>query len=108
MIRLLKNRKGSSMVSSIAAFAILIIGLGIFTTSITASFNSINQATKIKKDIDKSMENYYLEDGSGDDVLVNSDGKIYFKDGNDNGFTVDGKLYEQKITDFPVYYFSEE
>lgn len=68
-----KDIQGSSIVSVIVAFVILLLGLSMITTAVSATLNVYNRATGIRRDAEGAVAAYYLEEYSDDEITVKKD-----------------------------------
>lgn len=101
--RFIKNKKGSSMVSVIVAFVLLLIGLSMFGTAMFVTLRITRTAQDIRNGTEKAMESYYTDPGGGSTSLFENK-KIYFAPDEDSGtygFYVEGtaKDFEYNYTD---------
>lgn len=64
-----KNTKGSSMISVIVAFVILMLGMGMVYTSIMFSKNLTAKAVQVRKKAEDTMASYYRGTGTVDPAL---------------------------------------
>ena len=58
--RILKSQAGTSIVSVIAAFVILMIGISMMTTAIMVSQNISNNSLKIRQLTEEALAAYYM------------------------------------------------
>lgn len=65
-VRFLHDEKGSSIVSVMAAFIILLIGLSMVTTATLSAMRTTANSAKIRRQTEECMEAFYL--GSGADT----------------------------------------
>lgn len=65
--KLLQNEKGSSIVSVMAAFFILLMGLSMVTTATMTAMRTTAKSAHVRRQTEKCMEVYYLNQ-SGEDV----------------------------------------
>lgn len=98
------SNSGSSLVSVIVAFAILMMVLSLFTTAVFAASDISKKAGDLRRKTDAAMEDYFMESSGGSQLL--SGDVIYFKDENGNGFSVDGNVMKQD-GEFAIYYFEQ-
>ncbi|MCP1101910.1 hypothetical protein M2454_000703 [Aequitasia blattaphilus] len=101
---MINNRKGSSMVSVLIAFAVLMIGLSIFSTSIYSAVQTIQVANSLNKRSDAAFYEYYTNDPAGSSIL-NAGNKIYLEDEETKSFSLEGDAYQQETEELAVYYF---
>lgn len=101
----LKNTKGSSMVSAVVAFLLLMMGIAMLTTVVYASADSIRGVTTIRKKTDKAMENYFL--GKSEGTAVYETPGLVLSDSAGMGFKVDANAYAVTEDGFTVYYFDK-
>lgn len=64
--KLLADKKGTSIVSVMVAFSILMLGILMMTTSTTVSLKLINESGAKRKIIESAVEEYYLKGGERD------------------------------------------
>lgn len=60
----LKEKDGSTIVSVMVAFAVLLMAFAMFYTSVSFSMNMISSASRIRQNIESSMEVYYTNSGT--------------------------------------------
>lgn len=60
----LKEKDGSTIVSVMVAFAVLLMAFAMFYTSVSFSMNMISSASRIRQNIENSMEVYYTNSGT--------------------------------------------
>lgn len=63
--KLLADKKGTSIVSVMVAFSILMLGILMMTTSTTVSLKLINESGAKRKIIESAVEEYYLKGRKG-------------------------------------------
>lgn len=105
-----KNTKGTSMVSVMVAFVILLIGIAMLSTSIATSMQMAEKAKNTAEKMDSSIEDYYLNTNF-DEVITDT---IELVEVNDKGEVISGRLAVNISTDvgvtgeengFVLYYF---
>lgn len=112
-----KNAKsGSSLVSVIVAFAVLMIGIAMFTTTMLTSLKAAETARLLRQEGRQATENYYLGGSGARDPYYDSDGSgnpILFRlkaaDGSD--FVVSGEVMtytenKGEEEEYALYYFA--
>lgn len=109
---MLKNTKGASLVSTIIAFAVLMIGLAGFTTAVFSALNISRKGTDIVRTAENAQIEFYTEDISADVEKAIGNGTYYFKEkSNDKGFKMEGqRLYEHAYSEdneYKIYYFKQ-
>lgn len=107
MIKLLKNKKGSSLISTIVAFAILMMGIAAFTTAVVTSLKVSKEAESVRQDVQESVVKYYKEEVEAEATPVIS-GDIKFEDGKGGSFSISGSKayrYYDEDTKVSLYYF---
>lgn len=62
--RLLRDKKGSSIVSVMAAFIILLIGLSMVTTATLSAMRTTAASARIRRQTEECMEAFYLDNGA--------------------------------------------
>lgn len=67
-MRILKNTKGTSIVSVMVAFLILLIGIGMLYTSVSVSQNMVSTAVERLDKNDRDMWSLYSSSGYMDNV----------------------------------------
>ncbi|HIW22107.1 MAG TPA: hypothetical protein H9887_08840 [Candidatus Dorea intestinavium] len=108
---MLKNTKGSSLISTIIAFSVLMVGLVGFTTAVFSALNVAKKGTDIVKKAENAQIEFYTGDTSKDNEIPNvGNGTYYFTEkGESKGFKMEGqKVYEHKFsedTEYKIYYF---
>lgn len=100
MMRL--DEKGSSMVSVIVAFVLLLMGLAMFTTVLFAASDLVKTTEDNRRMVDSAMETYYLDESLVGDEMFNV---IQLKDEDGTGIKVPGAAYKAEVGGYAVYYF---
>ncbi len=75
MKTILSSRRGSSIVSVMAAFVLLLIGIAMFYTAVLASWNMLNRAETMNLAAEQVLKQFY-EGGYGQNLSVVSDTEI--------------------------------
>lgn len=75
MKTILSSRRGSSIVSVMAAFVLLLIGIAMFYTAVVASWNMANRAETMNLAAEQVLKQFY-EGGYGQNLSVVSDTEI--------------------------------
>lgn len=92
ILSLSMNVAGTSLISVIVAFALLLVGIALFTTAMTVSLNLTKKAQEIRVVIEETAESYYTKNGSFESLF---DGEIYFWErdaaGSNQGFSITGQ-----------------
>ena len=96
------NQKGSSMVSVIIAFLLLMMGVAMFTTVIYAAADLVSETEKVRKMVDQAMGDYYMGDITSETEIMDD---IQLKDSNGLGFKISGSVYEADVDGYTIYYF---
>ena len=105
--KLLADKKGTSIVSVMVAFSILMLGILMMTTSTTVSLKLINESGAKRKVIESAVEEYYLKEEKGilvsqNFTLVPVNGKdIQLKINNSRGYA---KTYTEDNISYEYYY----
>ena len=109
--KLLADKKGTSIVSVMVAFSILMLGILMMTTSTTVSLKLINESGAKRKVIESAVEEYYLKEEKGilvsqnfTLVPVNGTG-IQLKINNSRGYA---KTYTEDNISYEYYYFDKD
>ena len=105
------DNRGSSMVSVIVAFLILLMGIAMFTTSMYTATDLTQEAEDIRKRVDTATEKYYSQNET--DVVTNKQTngitlrQIEGAMGTNDSFKIDGEGYTWKSTSesYTMYYF---
>lgn len=79
--KLLADKKGTSIVSVMVAFSILMLGILMMTTSTTVSLKLINESGAKRKVIESAVEEYYLKGEKG--ILVSQNFTLVLVNGTD-------------------------
>ena len=109
--RVMKNEKGTSIVSVIVAFAILMLGILMMTTAAEVSMKLINESAAKRDVIEKAVEDYYVKGEKGKPVSQNfilspvkgTDKEL--KINNSGGYV---KTYTENGISFEYYYFDKD
>lgn len=87
-----QDKRGSSIVSVITAFALLLLGISLFYTAMTVSLNLIGKAQTLRLTVDEAMAAYYTQERDFEAVFAD---EIYFESsdeaGSSRGFAIDGE-----------------
>lgn len=101
-----QNNSGSTMVSVIVAFVLLMIGIMMFTTVIYAVFDLTAEAERVRRKADTAMEAYYT--GNLEEEREVLDG-IWLKDQDSKtSFSISGKVYEGSYQGYRIYFFADK
>ena len=109
--KLLADKKGTSIVSVMVAFSILMLGILMMTTSTTVSLKLINESGAKRKVIESAVEAYYLKGEKGilvsqNFILVPVNGTdIQLKINNSRGYA---KTYIEDNISYEYYYFDKD
>ena len=109
--KLLADKKGTSIVSVMVAFSILMLGILMMTTSTTVSLKLINESGAKRKVIESAVEEYYLKGEKGilvsqNFTLVPVNGTaIQLKINNSRGYA---KTFTEDNISYEYYYFDKD
>lgn len=98
----MRNKKsGSSIVSVITAFAILMLGVQLFAAALLAANKSVSKTISLNYALSEAMEEYYTsEDYPGENLFPHQEnGMLTFTltdKENGDSFSVKGNVYEYK------------
>lgn len=95
------RQRGSTIVSVIAGFAVLMIACGMFYTAISMSWNMLNRAMEIRGRVENAVGNYYSQadrDGAASTEVLN------FGDFQIRGAA--GRIYQDVETGLDIYYYA--
>lgn len=98
------NKDGSSIVSVIVSFSILMIGLAMFTSVVYASGNIIRKNETFRHESEAAIEAYY-EDNDASGELISGQLRLVPEDQPANGITVTGELKKFSHEGYGIYYF---
>ena len=96
-----KKQRGSTIVSVIAGFAVLMIACGMFYTAISMSWNMLNRAMDIRERVETAVENYYSEASRGG---ASSTEILNFGDFQIRGAA--GRIFQDSEADLYIYYYA--
>lgn len=110
---LLRDEKGTSIVSAMTAFIILLIGLSMVTTATLTAIRVTSRSAQIRKQTEKCMEAYYLG-GSEEGITKEAHPTAFTLTDGSNTAQIPGQLseftYKMQNIDgeeesFILYYF---
>lgn len=109
-----KKHSGSSLVSVIVAFAILMIGLAMFATALYAADSMTRKSRKLKDDCANAVEEFY-QHGQGEGKPLDTGGAgapmgFQMKAADGTGFSLYGEAMEWTANtgtdeEFLIYFF---
>lgn len=110
------NEKGSSIVEVMAAFVILIIGLGFFTTACYTALSVTNDSIIMGRLRGEVLEKHYREPDAGTPFYEGGAKAISVKaPGSDKSFVLPGNMKELKLPAdataeqvFSIYFFTRQ
>lgn len=103
-----KDVAGSSMVSVMVAFLLLMMGIAMFTTVLYFTANLLQNVENTKTKVYNTVEEYYLDENPGGIPVFASD-DISFKEKKTNKrFKLEGNAYKYDSDDYEIYYFKNE
>ncbi|MCP1110958.1 hypothetical protein [Ohessyouella blattaphilus] len=110
MIKLLKSKDGSSLISTIVAFAILMMGIAAFTTAVVTSLKVTKEAESVRQDVQESIIEFYQGDMEGEPAIAGSSRVIEFEDQEGKKFSISNSqafhFYDTE-TKVSLYYFEQ-
>lgn len=102
----MRNSKGTSLVSVIIAFLILMIIMTLFLQTVNLSSRMVARAVEIRKAYNSLTENYYKDP---DGAAVEAAGTGVFMQGNSQCFTLDMTLKSYTDPEYGgKYYFFDD
>lgn len=88
-----RNQKGSSLVSVMAAFFILLMGLSMVTTATISALRTTAKSEHVRRQTEACMEAYYLDNGGTDVTRTAHPTTFSLTDGTDTA-QIPGQLVE--------------
>lgn len=106
-----EDTKGTSIVSVVVAFSILMLGILMMTTSTTVSLKLINESGAKRKVIENAVEEYYITGEKG--ILVSQNYTLVpikgsgmeLRINNSRGYA---KTYTEDGINYEYYYFDKD
>lgn len=95
-----KQPRGSTIVSVIAGFAVLMIACGMFYTAISMSWNMLSRALEIRERVEQAVWNYYT---AADQSSAAPGESLNFGAFRIQG--AQGRIYEDSQTGMDIYYY---
>lgn len=101
------GQKGTTMVSAIVAFAILMTASAMFYSAIKLSWNMIHKASEIRAKTESAAAEYYLNRNASNDKISGIGGGLYFDDGA-GGFGMSFSPYCYQSSQGIDFYYIDE
>lgn len=104
-----RNKSGSSMVSVIVAFLLLIMGIAMFTTVIMTATDVTQDAQDVRRVVDAATEKFYLDEKEEEKVILS---EMKFKEQGSatttGEFTINGQGWTCEMDHYLFYYFESK